>query len=141
VLNPHVQLAPDYPTLAIPRLQTLLLFTTAGSMLAAGQPSLALVRATCLGGALTAGGSGRPEPLVRAGSRRAHGAHGDPTLPAGRIWPSAALVYGCVLGAGGVGLLWVGLNPLAATLSLAGLVLYVLVLVVHGRRSGGRLSA
>ena len=48
----------DYVTLTKPRVQLLLLLTTVTTMYVAGNPSLALVFVTCLGGFLSAGGAG-----------------------------------------------------------------------------------
>ncbi len=48
----------DYFEMTKPKVQSLLLFTTVTTMLVAGDPSLALVALTCLGGALSAGGAG-----------------------------------------------------------------------------------
>jgi heme o synthase len=48
----------DLVTLTKPKVQSLLLFTTATTMYVAGDPSVGLVFLTCLGGALSAGGVG-----------------------------------------------------------------------------------
>src|SRR3954469_22735420 len=48
----------DYLTLTKPKVQSLLLLTTATTMYVAGDPSVSLVLATCLGGYLSAGGAG-----------------------------------------------------------------------------------
>ena len=52
------QVLADYLTLTKPRVQLLLLLTTVSTMYVAGDPSLALVLLTCLGGSLSAGGAG-----------------------------------------------------------------------------------
>ena len=52
----------DYVELTKPKVQSLLLFTTATTMLVAGSPSLGLILVTCLGGYLSAvGGAGHRE--------------------------------------------------------------------------------
>ena len=48
-----------YLALTKPKVQSLLLLTTVTTMLVAGDPSLGLILATCLGGYLSAGGAGR----------------------------------------------------------------------------------
>src|ERR671914_413767 len=60
------QVLADYVTLTKPRVQLLLLLTTATTMYVAGDPSPGLVLLTCLGGSLSAGGGGGgdPPPLV-----------------------------------------------------------------------------
>src|SRR3954466_4751773 len=52
------QVVADYVTLTKPRVQLLLLLTTVTTMYVAGDPSVALVLVTCLGGSLSAGGAG-----------------------------------------------------------------------------------
>ena len=52
------QVVADYVTLTKPRVQLLLLLTTITTMYVAGDPSLALVAITVLGGFLSAGGAG-----------------------------------------------------------------------------------
>ena len=52
------RVAADYLALTKPKVQSLLLLTTVTTMYVAGDPSLALVAATCVGGYLSAGGAG-----------------------------------------------------------------------------------
>ena len=52
------QVVGDYVTLTKPKVQSLLLLTTVTTMYVAGDPSLALVFWTVLGGSLAAGGAG-----------------------------------------------------------------------------------
>jgi protoheme IX farnesyltransferase len=52
------RVAADYLALTKPKVQSLLLLTTVTTMYVAGDPSVALVLATCLGGYLSAGGAG-----------------------------------------------------------------------------------
>src|SRR3546814_2884527 len=52
------QVLSDYATLTKPKVQSLLLLTTVTTMLVAGDPSLWLIVATCIGGYLSAGGAG-----------------------------------------------------------------------------------
>src|SRR3954468_14625580 len=87
----------DYATLTKPKVQSLLLFTTVTTMLVAGSPSLGLVLLTCLGGALSAGGAGAinhwydrdiDATMTRTATR---------PIPAGRISPRSAVVFGVTL--------------------------------------------
>jgi protoheme IX farnesyltransferase len=119
------QLARDYAELTKPKVQTLLLFTTATTMEIAGSPSVSRIALTCLGGYLSAGGAGAinhyydrdiDAQMKRTASR---------PIPAGRIAPRAALVFGIVLAVASVALLWTTVNLLAAGLSLSGFVGYV----------------
>ena len=125
----------DYLELTKPRVQSLLLFTTIATMYVAGDPSLALVALTCLGGALSAGGAGAINHWydrdIDAAMRRTR----TRPVPSGRISPRAALIFGVVLGAASFGLLASTVNLLAAALALAGLLGYVLVYTVWLKRS------
>ena len=63
----------DYVEMTKPKVQSLLLFTTATTMYVAGDPSVELVAVTCLGGALSAGGA-NASTRARPRHRRADGA-------------------------------------------------------------------
>src|SRR4029453_14246945 len=58
----------DYLALTKPRVQLLLLLTTVTTMYVAGDPSVELVLATCLGGSLSAGGAGGGHTWVGRGT-------------------------------------------------------------------------
>src|SRR5436309_14768153 len=130
-----VQTARDYLTLTKPKVQSLLLFTTITTMYVAGTPSIGLVALTCLGGALSAGGAGAINHYldrdIDALMRRTR----NRPIPAGRISPRAALIYGVALGAASFVLLSLTVNVLAAALALAGLLGYVLVYTLWLKRS------
>jgi protoheme IX farnesyltransferase len=119
------QLARDYLELTKPKVQTLLLFTTATTMEIAGSPSASRIALTCLGGYLSAGGAGAinhyydrdiDAQMKRTASR---------PIPAGRIAPRAALGFGIALAVASFVLLWTTINLLAAGLSLSGFAGYV----------------
>src|SRR5918996_4522055 len=91
------QVVADYVTLTKPRVQLLLLLTTVTTMYVAGDPSLALVALTVVGGSLSAGGAAAVNhywdrdidaQMARTASR---------PVPAGRVPALAALSYGVVL--------------------------------------------
>jgi len=124
----------DYLTLTKPRVQSLLLFTTVMTMLVAGDPSPGLVALTCLGGALSAGGAGaNKDALDRDLDAVMRRTAGRP-VAAGRISPLAGLAFGVALGVASFVLLALTVNPLAAALSLSGLLGYVLVYTVWLKR-------
>jgi protoheme IX farnesyltransferase len=117
----------DYLELTKPKVQSLLLLTTITTMYVAGDPSPLLVALTCLGGYLSAGGAGAVNhwfdrdidlQMARTSTR---------PIPAGRIAPRAALLFGCTLAL--LSLLELGLlvNPLAAALSFSGFLGYTCV--------------
>ena len=128
------QVVSDYVELTKPKVQSLLLLTTITTMYVAGDPSVALVLATCLGGYLSAGGAGAVNhwfdrdidaQMARTASR---------PVPAGRVSPRAALLYGCALSLASFAWLSLTVNVLAASLAFAGFLGYVLVYTVWLKR-------
>ena len=119
------QVVADYLDLTKPRVQTLLLLTTVTTMYVAGDPALATVLLTCLGGALSAGGAGAINHYLDRDLDAVMRRTSDRPIPSGRIPARVALAYGITLGVASVVLLATAVNPLAATLSLGGLVGYV----------------
>ena len=119
----------DYVALTKPRIISLLLLTTVTTMVVADPSGLRLTTVlwTMLGGYLAAGGAGainhyidrdRDARMARTRSR---------PLVAGRIEPKRGLAFGIVLGLLATIQLTVTVNPLAAALSVAGLLGYVFV--------------
>ena len=125
----------DYLTLTKPKVQSLLLFTTVTTMYAAGDPSAGLIFLTCLGGALSAGGAGAINHAVDRDIDRLMTRTADRPVAAGRISPQAAIAFGATLGALSFALLALTVNPLAAALSLSGLLGYVFVYTLWLKRS------
>jgi heme o synthase len=118
-------IAADLFTLTKPKVQSLLLFTTVTTMLAAGEPSLGLILVTCLGGALSAGGAGAINHYLDRDLDAVMRRTSDRPVPSGRVPGWVALAFGISLGAASFALLAGAVNPLAASLSLAGLLGYV----------------
>jgi protoheme IX farnesyltransferase len=129
------QLAADYFELTKPKVQTLLLFTTAATMYVAGDPPLGLVLLTCIGGALSAGGAGAINHWYDRDLDRQMARTAARPIPAGRISPRAALIFGIALGAASFALLALTVNLLAAALALCGFLGYVFVYTVWLKRS------
>src|ERR1700730_13898263 len=124
----------DYVELTKPKVQSLLLLTTIATMYVAGDPSPLLVFYTCLGGYLSAGGAGAVNHFFdRDIDARMKRTAARP-IPAGRVSPAAALTFGCVLAFASVLELSLVVNPLAAGLSFAGFLGYVLVYTVWLKR-------
>ncbi|MEZ5077463.1 MAG: heme o synthase [Solirubrobacterales bacterium] len=117
----------DYLTLTKPKVQSLLLFTTVTTMYAAGDPSPGLILLTCLGGSLSAGGAGAINHALDRDIDRTMARTADRPVAAGRISPTAAILFGGLLGTASFLLLALTVNPLAAALSLTGFVGYVVV--------------
>ncbi|MEX2102027.1 MAG: heme o synthase [Actinomycetota bacterium] len=125
-----------YWRLTKPRIIVLLLITTVPAMILAdrGIPSLWLIAATVLGGAIAAGSANAincyidrdiDEIMRRTRSR---------PLPAHQVTPQAALTFGFVLGA--ISFLFLGstVNVLAASLALAAIAFYVFVYTMWLKR-------
>ena len=129
------QVVADYFDLTKPRVQSLLLLTTVTTMYVAGDPTLATVLLTCLGGALSAGGAGAINHYLDRDIDALMSRTADRPVPSGRVAPKAALIYGLVLAALAVVVLGVGVNPLAAALSFSGFLGYVLVYTVWLKRT------
>jgi len=124
----------DYLTLTKPKVQSLLLLTTVTTMYVAGDPSLRLIFLTCLGGALSAGGAGAINHAVDRDIDRMMARTADRPVASGRISPAAAIAFGTALGCASFLLLALTVNPLAAALSLSGLLGYVFVYTLFLKR-------
>ncbi len=126
----------DYFELAKPRIIVLLLITTAAAMIMAarGIPPAALALWTLLGGALAAGSAGALncvydsdiDGLMRRTMLR--------PIPQGRVSVRNATVFAVTLGIAAFAILFFLVNPLAAWLSLAGNVYYVVIYTMWLKR-------
>ena len=125
----------DYLTLTKPKVQSLLLFTTVTTMYVAGDPSLELIFLTCLGGALSAGGAGAINHAVDRDIDRTMARTANRPVASGRVSARAATAFGIGLGAASFLLLALTVNPLAAALSLSGLLGYVCVYTLWLKRT------
>src|SRR3954454_18618836 len=135
------QVVADYATLTKPKVQLLLLLTTITTMYVAGDPSVALVAVTVLGGFLSAGGAGAFNHFYDRDIDAAMGRTAGRPVPSGRISPRAALVYAFGLQAASFALLAGAVNLLSAFLALAGFVWYTVVYTIWlTRRSPQKLS-
>src|SRR6478752_44951 len=129
------QLLGDYVELTKPKVQSLLLLSTIATMYVAGDPSLGLVALTCLGGSLSAGGAGAVNHWFDRDIDAQMARTANRPVPAGRISPNAALIFGIVLAALSFVELSLAVNTLSATLALAGFLGYVLVYTVWLKRT------
>src|SRR3954454_10990697 len=128
------QVATDYLVLTKPKVQSLLLLTTISAMEIAGDPAPGLIAATCLGGYLSAGGAGAVNHWYDRDIDAQMPRTANRPVPAGRVSPRAALVYGWTLSA--MSFLWLTatVNVLAASLALCGFLGYVFVYTVWLKR-------
>src|SRR5215510_7276356 len=128
------QVVADYVALTKPRVQLLLLLTTVTTMYVAGDPSVELVLATCLGGSLSAGGAGAVNHWFDRDIDAQMARTATRPVPSGRVAPTAALAFGFVLAALSLIELSVFVNPTAALLSFCGFLGYVFVYTVWLKR-------
>jgi protoheme IX farnesyltransferase len=128
------QLIADYVELTKPKVQTLLLLSTVTTMEVAGSPSISRIALTCAGGYLSAGGAGAVNHFWDRDIDARMGRTASRPLPAGRIAPRAALIYGFALAALSFVLLSLTVNVLAASLALGGFLGYVGVYTVWLKR-------
>ena len=121
-----------YFMLTKPRVIELLLVTTVPAMvLAAGKlPSVGLIAAVLVGGALSAGGANTINCWIeRDRDQVMRRTHSRP-LPQGDISPRAALVFGLVLEVVAFAWLWSTVNLLSAALSVSAMLFYVFVYTI-----------
>jgi heme o synthase len=128
------QVLADYVALTKPRVQSLLLLTTVTTMYVAGDPSVTTVLWTCLGGYLSAGGAGAVNHYWDRDIDAQMGRTSSRPVPAGRVAPRSALVYGLALAALSVVELTVAVNALAAVLAFLGFLGYVVVYTMWLKR-------
>ncbi|MEA2292692.1 MAG: heme o synthase [Solirubrobacteraceae bacterium] len=121
------QVVADYVALTKPKVQSLLLLTTVTTMYVAGDPSVGLVAATCLGGYLSAGGAGAVNHWYDRDIDAQMARTADRPVPSGRVAPAAALAFG--IGLSALSFLWLSLtvNMLSAVLALCGFLGYTVM--------------
>lgn len=119
----------SYFWLTKPRVIELLLVTTVPAMILAnrGMPSLWLILVTLVGGALSAGSANAFNCYIDADIDKVMGRTKNRPLVTGELSKREALVFAWVIGAISVVLLGVFTTWLAALLSLAAILFYVLV--------------
>ena len=121
-----------YFHLTKPRVIELLLVTTLPAMiLAAGEmPSLGLILAVLVGGALAAGGANTINCWIERDRDQMMRRTAHRPLPHGDVKPEGALVFGLVLEALAFALLWSTVNLLSAALAVSAMLFYVFVYTI-----------
>jgi protoheme IX farnesyltransferase len=127
----------DLVTLTKPRIISLLLVTTVAPMFItpAGLPSLRLVLLVILGGYLMAGGANAINMWFDRDIDTRMSRTKLRPIPAGRLAPAVALLFGCGLGALAFFLFYRYVNPLSAWLALGGLLFYVVIYTMWLKRT------
>ncbi|HXM06035.1 MAG TPA: UbiA family prenyltransferase, partial [Candidatus Acidoferrum sp.] len=135
-MNRFRSVVADYYELSKPRIILLLLITTAAAMAMAahGWPPIGIALLTLFGGALSAASAGAFNCVYDADIDAIMRRTQDRPVPQGRISKRAGIVYATIVGAIGFGVLYAFVNPLAAWLSLAGNVYYVVIYTMWLKR-------
>ncbi len=136
-ITPRRSLLRDYMQLAKPRIATLLVFTTLTAMFIAaeGVPALDIMLVTALAGAFAAGGASAINQYYDRDMDARMARTAKRPIPAGRVQPMAALVYGVALITLSAFLLGTFVNWLAASLALAGAAYYIFVYTMLLKRN------
>ena len=126
----------DYYELSKPRIIMLLLVTTVAAMVmaAGGWPPPVITLLTLVGGALAAASAGAFNCAYDADIDAIMKRTQDRPIPAGRISIKNAIIFAVVLGVASFTLLYFFVNPLAAWLSLAGNLYYVVIYTMWLKR-------
>ena len=116
-----------YVALTKPRVIELLLVTTLPTMIFAqqGLPSLGLILATMVGGALAAGSAGAFNCYIDRDMDKLMKRTKNRPLVTGEVSPREAMIFAWVLGIVAIALLWFGANPLTGLLGVGAILLYV----------------
>ena len=131
------QVIADYLALTKPRLNSLVVVTSAGGYyLGASRPQILLpMAAVAVGTALVAGGAAVLNQVYERETDALMQRTRLRPLPDQRVTPEEARTFGTLLAAGGIVLLGVSANALAALLALATLVVYLTIYTPMKRRS------
>jgi heme o synthase len=132
--------AQAFVALTKPRIIELLLVTTLPTMFVArrGVPSVSLMLATLVGGALAAGGANALNMVLDADiDRKMHRTRHRP-LVTGELTPRAAVIFATGLEAVAFVELWTAVNLLSAVLAVAATAFYVIVYTLWLKRSSSQ---
>lgn len=131
------QLISSYINLIKPHVTVLLLGITVAAMAIAyqGLPPLGLVLATLLGGAMAAGSANCINCYIDRDIDQLMGRTQRRSLPAGKVQPTQALIFGIILGVGSFAVLTIFVNLLSAVLSFAAILFYVFVYTLGLKRN------
>lgn len=131
------QVIANYVDLMKPHVTVLLLGVTVAAMAIAyqGLPPLALIIPTLLGGAMAAGSANCINCYIDRDIDQIMGRTQRRSLPAGRVEPGQALIFGVILGAGAFFILTIFVNLLSAILACSAILFYVFVYTLGLKRT------
>ncbi|HLH60060.1 MAG TPA: heme o synthase [Ktedonobacteraceae bacterium] len=138
--RPIKQTIGSYIDLMKPHVTVLLLGTTMAAMAIAdrGFPSWGLVLATLLGGAMSAGSANCINCYIDRDIDQVMGRTQRRSLPAGRVQPAQALIFGLLLGIGSFLILAFFVNLLSALLATSAIFFYVFVYTAWLKRTSAQ---
>ena len=127
----------NYVDLMKPHVTVLLLGVTAASMAIAvqGLPPLNLLIPTLLGGAMAAGSANCINCYIDRDIDQIMGRTQRRSLPAGRVEPTQALIFGIILGVVSFVVLFAFVNLLSAVLAFSAILFYVFVYTLGLKRT------
>src|SRR5260221_1191081 len=130
----------NYVDLMKPHVTVLLLGVTAAAMAIANQglPPLVLVIPTLLGGAMAAGSANCINCYIDRDIDQIMGRTQRRSLPAGKVQPTQALIFGIVLGVGAFVVLTLFVNLLSATLACAAILFYIFIYTLGLKRTSAQ---
>ena len=130
----------SYVSLTKPRIIELLLVTTLPTMFVArrGVPSVTLMLATLLGGALAAGGANAMNMVLDRDIDRVMNRTRHRPLVTGAVTPRAATVFAVVLEVAAFAELWSWVNLLSAVLAVSATAFYVFVYTLWLKRTSSQ---
>jgi protoheme IX farnesyltransferase len=133
----HAQMITNYIDLMKPHVTVLLLGVTAAAMAIAHQalPPFTLVISTLSGGAMAAGSANCINCYIDRDIDQIMGRTQHRSLPAGRVEPRRALIFGIILGAGSFIVLAALVNLLSALLACSAILFYVFVYTLGLKRT------
>jgi protoheme IX farnesyltransferase len=139
-VGPIRQTISSYIDLMKPHVTVLLLGTTVAAMAIAAQglPPLGLVLATLLGGAMAAGSANCLNCYIDRDIDQVMGRTQRRSLPAGKVQPTQALIFGITLGVGSFIILAIFVNLLCAVLACSAILFYVFVYTIWLKRSSAQ---
>jgi protoheme IX farnesyltransferase len=138
--GPLRQTISSYVNLMKPHVTVLLLGVTAAAMAIAeqGLPAPGLLLATLMGGAMAAGSANSINCYIDRDIDQIMGRTQRRSLPAGKVAPRNALIFGIVLGVASFIVLAVFVNMLSAILSVAAILFYVFVYTLGLKRTSAQ---
>ncbi len=130
----------SYIDLMKPHVTVLLLGTTVAAMAIAyqGLPPLLLTVATLLGGAMAAGSANCINCYIDRDIDQIMGRTQRRSLPAGKVQPTHALIFGIILGIGSFIILDAFVNLLSAVLAFSAILFYVFVYTLGLKRTSAQ---